>query len=363
MSVTVVDVKVWAHQASPRSTWVMVELVADGIRGVGELSDGATPDVLLAAAGSVSSVVTGRPLDQARTMLRAHLEGQDTFLWSTVLGGYEAAFADLLARLEGRSLSASLGLGEPRPVRLYANINRRFGGDGADAIVAAAVDAAGNGFSAVKVAPFLDNHARGMSGARLIDAGLELVARVRAAIPGDVQLMVDCHHLVPAGCGETVARELLTLDPHWVEDLVDVRDRPALEAAADTGLALAAGEHIWDPAVAAAACAGGPLRYWLVDPKHAGGPVGVARIAAAVGGTELTFHNPSGPVGTAHAAQLAGLAGATTWLEYAWGETDRYALLEPAETVRDGVLYPAGPGIGCAPRIPHDAREPERSEL
>ena len=329
---------VWSHQASPRSTWAMVELVADGMRGVGELSDGAPLDTLVAAARSMSSIVIGLPLGQARSALRRRLEelraagdAQGAFLWSTVLGGYEAAFADLLARLDGRALSTSLGLGEPRPVRLYANLNRRYGGDGPDVIVAEAMHAASNGFPALKVACFLDNHARGLSGGRLIDAGLDLVARVREAIPSTVQLMVDCHHLVAA-------------------NLVDVSDRPALEAAAATGLSLAAGEHIWDPEVAAAACATGALQYWLADPKHAGGPAGVVRIAEAVEGVQLTFHNPSGPVGTAHAAHLAGLAGPTTWLEFGWGEADRTGFLEPAETVAAGFMQPTGPGIGCRPR-------------
>ncbi|MFG1625259.1 enolase C-terminal domain-like protein [Kribbella sp. NPDC049227] len=349
------SVEVWSHQASRRSAWVMVEVVADGTRGVGELSDGAPLDILVNAARSVSSVVIGLPLDVARTTLRRQLEklrtaGEDAFLWSTVLGGYEAAFADLQARLEGRPLSTSLGLGEPQPVRLYANLNRTYGGDGPEAILAAALDATSNGFPALKVAPFLDNQARGMRGAQLIDAGIELVARVRDALPSDVQLMVDCHHLVPAELLDVVVRELAPMGLHWVEDLVPIGDRSGMERAAAGGLALAAGEHIWNPEAAAAACATGALRYWLVDPKHAGGPVGVARIAEAVEGTQLTFHNPSGPIGTAHAAHLAGLAGTTTWLEFAWGEADRTAFVEPAEPVNDGIIRPAGPGIGCRPR-------------
>lgn len=355
--------RVWSHRASRRSTWVMVEVQADGVRGVGELSDGAPPGTLLTAARSVHSAVVGRSLQQARTELRRRLgamrAAQDAFLWSTVLGGYEAAFADLLARLEGRALSASLGLGEPRPVRLYANLNRTFGADGPDAIVAEALRAAGDGYRAVKVAPFLDNHAAGLSGSRLIAEGLSLVGRVRDVLPRDVHLMVDCHHLVPADLLPAVVRELAPLGLYWVEDLVPVGDRSAIEHAAAAGLPLATGEHIWSPETAAAACADGAFRYWLVDPKHAGGPPGVARIAEAVAGTQLTFHNPSGPVGTAHAAQLAALGGPATWLELARGEADRAGLLEPPEAVADGTLRPAGPGIGGLPHLDPE-QDPEQ---
>ncbi|HEY3512623.1 enolase C-terminal domain-like protein [Kribbella sp. NPDC051137] len=324
---------VWTHRPSSRSTWVLAEVVADGIHGVGELSDGGPLDELLAAAESVRTSLVGRSVAQARTELG---RPADSFLSSTVRGGFAAAVADLTARLEGRSLSESLGLGAPRPVRLYANLNRRFGADGAETIVAEALRAVGNGFTAVKVAPFLDNHARGLTGTRLIDAGLELVTKVRAALPDDVRLMVDCHHLVPAA---DVVPELAALELHWVEDLVPLGDRAAVESAVAAGLSLAGGEHVWQPAVAAASCGG--LAYWLVDPKHAGGPDGVRRIAEAIGETQLTFHNPSGPVGTAHAAQLAGLMGADGWLEYAWGEAAPVG----------GTLRPEGPGIGPVRRV------------
>ena len=363
-------VTVWSHPASRRSTWVMVQVVADGVRGVGELSDGGPVQPLMAAARSVHGAATGIAVQDAREAVRRLLENRrasaddesGAFLWSTVLGGYESAFADLTARLDRRPLSAALGLGETAPVRAYANLNRRFGADGPEVVTSEAVRAVAHGYRAVKIAPFSGAHALGLVGVEMIRTGVELVSSVRAAIPRDTLLMVDCHHLVPVDLVGVVARELAPLGVHWVEDLVDVTDRDALRVAAATDLPLAAGEHVWDPSVAAAACATGALEYWLLDPKHAGGPVGAARIADAVDGIALTFHNPSGPVGTAHAAHLAGLAGDTTWLELAWGEEDRTSFLDPAETVAKGALMPAsGPGIGCSPRNTPDNVSPGRA--
>ncbi len=359
-------VAVWSHAASRRSTWVMVQIVADGVRGVGELSDGGAVDPLVAAARAVHGAIVGLTVGQARTAVRrlvgdrraAATDRRDLFLWSTVLGGYESAFADLAARLAGRPLSAALGLGAPGPVRAYANVNRRFGADGPEVVVAEAVRAARDGYPAVKIAPFTGMQRPGATGAR-VRAGLSLVSRVRAAIPAATLLMVDCHHLVPLALVDRVARDLAQLDVHWVEDLVDVRDPAALHLAASAGIPLAGGEHIGEPSAARIACATGALSYWLVDPKHAGGPDGVARIAEAVEGAVLTFHNPSGPVGTAHAAQLAALGGGgdMTWLEVAWGEPDRADFLDPGEAVVAGRFRPAtGPGIGCVPRRrPDDA--------
>jgi galactonate dehydratase len=358
------DVTVWSHPASRRSTWVMVQVAAGGVHGVGELSDGGPAASLVAAARSVTGAATGRPVRQAREAVRRLLERRrmsaatngSAFMWSTVLGGYESAFADLTARLARRPLSVELGLGEAGPVRAYANLNRRFGAEGTETVTAEAVRAAVHGYPAVKIAPFSGAHARGKVGAEMVRDGLDLAATVRAAVPPDTLLMVDCHNLVPRDLVGVVGRELAQLGVHWVEDLVDITDPDALQSAAAANVPLAGGEHVWDPSVAAAACGTGALAYWLLDPKHAGGPVGAARMAEAVDGTRLTFHNPSGPVGTAHAAHLAGLAGDTTWLEIAWGEEDRTSFLDPAETVTAGAFVPtAGPGIGCSPRrLPQD---------
>jgi galactonate dehydratase len=70
----------------------------------------------------------------------------------------------------------------------------------------------------------------------------------------------------------------------------------------------------------------------------------------------VSYHNPSGPVGTAHAAHLAALTPRLTWLEYAWGEPERAGYLSPAETVDNGCLWVSdGPGIGVA--LSEDATE------
>lgn len=354
----VTGVRTWSHTASPRSTWVMVQVTAGDVVGLGELSDGGHASRLERAARSVVGAVTGHPVGAARAAVRDLLTARreaehdidEALLWSTVLGGLESAFADLEARAQGIALSASLGLGGPRPVRVYANLNRRWGGESADVVCDEARRAVSEGYAAVKIAPFSWASHQG-SRRSLVARALTLTRRVRDAVPAGTALMVDCHQLVPADLVGEVLRGLAPCDPLWVEDLVDVHDAAALRAAAlQTELPLAAGEHVWDPALARKACASGALTYWLVDPKHAGGPDGTARMAEAADGTCLTFHNPSGPVGTAHAAHLAALGGQDTWLEVAFGEADRAAYLDPPERLVDGRWQPAtGSGIGAVP--------------
>lgn len=353
----VTTASVWSVTASSRSTWVMVSVAAGGLRGVGELSDGGPLADLVEAARAAAALVEGLDVDVARRAITTELERRRrdaanpalAFLWSTVLGGYASAIADLEARLSGRSLSAFLGLGEPIPVRAYANLNRRWGGT--DEVVGEATKAAASGLMAVKVAPFTALAAGGTLDRAHLLQGLERVRSTREALPAGTLLMVDCHHRVPADLFAVIAKGLAPLNPYWVEDLVDVTDPSALRAAATTvNLPLAGGEHVWDPRVAATASATGALDFWLLDPKHAGGPVGAARIAGAVSSAMVTFHNPSGPVGTAHAVHLAGIAAEQTWLELPWGEHDGAAFRGAAELVEGGRLRAApGPGAGCLP--------------
>lgn len=351
-------VSVWSVVASARSTWVLVSVSADGVSGIGELSDGGPVRELVLAARSAAALIEGREVRSARAHLGEALElrrdsagtAAAQFLWSTVLGGLASALADLEARLSGRPLSVALGLGDPAPVRAYANLNRRWGGG--DELVTQAARATAAGLTAVKVAPFTALAPGRELGAAEVREGLDLVRATRDAVPAGTLLMVDCHHRVPSDLFGQVATGLAPLDPYWVEDLVDVTEPDALRAAARAvDLPLAGGEHVWDPQVAASAVATGALDYWLLDPKHSGGPVGASRIAEAVTSVVLTFHNPSGPVGTAHAVHLAGLAPEQTWLELPWGEHEDAAFVDAPQLVSGGRLQAAaGPGIGCLPK-------------
>ncbi len=352
-----------SHRSSARSVWLSLEAhAADATVGIAECSDGGTPGATADVIRVLEQYVVGRPADADRSALRAEVDrrrravgGAEALLWSTAWGGLESALDDLTARQLGLPLSTYLGLGDPRPVAVYANLNRRWGGHGPAAVVAAAAAAGRDGFTAVKIAPF---PAPGQPAARdQIDSGIAVVDAVRDVLPASTLLMVDLHHLVPMARLEQALRLLEPRRIHWVEDAVDVRDLAGLRhIASTTSIPLAGGEHVWDPETVEAACATGALGYWLVDPKHAGGPHGTRALLDLTGDTKVTFHNPSGPVGTAHAAQLTALGTGVRWLELAYGESDRTGMLDPPEDVRDGILHPApGPGIG-AMAVPRSAR-------
>lgn len=341
------------HTGSEHSTWTVVALTSStGRVGLGECSDGGTAAFVTAGLATLCHHVIGArvtgdrdPLRTAVDTLRHASDGLTALGWSTLWGGIEAAWDDLAAREQGVPLHEHLGLPPAPPVRLYANINRRWGASGTAAIVAATRSATAAGLSAVKIAPF--DPWRGT--ADVVSAGLAVVDMVRAAVPPDTLLMIDCHRSLPAAALPAAMVELQARSVYWVEDALDVRDTIGLQRLRDTAdVPMAGGEHEWDPEVVSAACSSGALDFWLIDPKHAGGPYGTTVLAGCVGNVTLTFHNPSGPIGTLHAVHLAGLSERPIWLEFAWAGSDRADYLTPPEIVDRGLLtVPDGPGIGA----------------
>lgn len=93
--------------------------------------------------------------------------------------------------------------------------------------------------------------------------------------------------------------------------------------------------------------------------KHAGGPRAALDLTRRTRGTaRISFHNPSGPVATLHAAQLAPTdAAVAERLEFAYGEVPwRSDVVHGAERVRDGRLtLPDAPGIGLELDTDHPA--------
>jgi galactonate dehydratase len=342
------------HRASSRSTWTVVRVVAgSGLVGVGECSDSGDSTVLGAAVDAAVAALLGRPVDSDRTALRTWLcrrrrtaDRATGFAWSTALGGLEAAFEDLLARYASVSLAEHLGSTSAAQVRMYANLNRVCGDRGPEGLATAARQAAGEGFPAVKIAPFSAVGHHRVEDA--VPAGLAVIDAVQAALPNGTALMIDCHCRLDDRALRTALPELAARGVFWVEDAVSPHDLGRLGWLREqTSLPLAAGEHEWDPAVVEASCATGAVDFWLIDPKHAGGPRATQRLLGLTGDAAVSYHNPSGPVGTVYAAQLSTLSSRLTWLEYAWGEPDRAAYLSPVEKVESGALVvPDGPGVG-----------------
>jgi galactonate dehydratase len=319
--------RLYRVDVSPRTDWMVLRLDEAGLTGWGECSDGGTPEAI---AGRLAAVARGEDPDPG------------SFLSTTVRGAIEQARCDLAARRAGVPLWKWLGGSDPGPVPVYANLNRVPGGREPGEVAATARAAVAAGFSRVKLAPF------DVPGDRpLPELGLARVRAVRAAVGPDVEIMIDCHERLPLDDLEPVLGALAALRPAWLEDAAGIGDLPGLRRLrALWPLRLAGGEFA--SAAGEVRAAGGLLDVVMPDVKHAGGVRAALELAraAADGGAEVSFHNPSGPVATAFSAHLTGVVPGV--LEYMFGEADwRPGVARPAERLRDGLLHlPDGPGAG-----------------
>jgi galactonate dehydratase len=205
--------------------------------------------------------------------------------------------------------------------------------------------AVADGFTAIKCAPF-DVPVAGMS---TLQAGLARVAALRAAVGEGVALMVDCHERVPLSALEPLLPAIALLDVTWLEEAVPASDIAGLRRIREASdMRIAGGEFVGESVELAPAVEQRLLDVVMPDVKHAGGLLSAAALARAFAATEVSPHNPSGPIATAASAHLFAAVPNTAILEYAYGEVDwRPELLSGDETVRDGQLVvPTGPGLG-----------------
>jgi galactonate dehydratase len=348
----IVDVDLLLRRVSARTTWQVLRLrTADGVVGLGECSDAAAPAAVRRAVVTVRNDLVGRDCLEAGAVLTATRRRRDrastrpeAFLWSTLLGALDCALLDLAARYREVPLHEVVGGEAVGAVPLYANLNRGQHDRSPRSFAVAAGEAETAGFGAVKIAPFDGPH-----DGDPVECGLEIVHAVRERLRTTTSLMVDVHHRLTPRQLDRALPALESCGLTWLEDAVDVLDEAALTALAGrTRIPLAGGEHLWHPREVARACRPGVLAYLLVDAKHAGGPTQVVRLLEEAGDTDVTFHNPSGPVGTALSAHLTGLRPPGVLVELAYGEPgDRSGTVTPAECVAGGTLTVDGsPGLG-----------------
>jgi galactonate dehydratase len=354
-STAVTDVRLRRFVATPRSTWMFLEVeTAEGITGTGECSDSGLPGRVPRAVTQVAERVRGSDAltdredvcEGLRRDCDALADPRERFMLRTVIGGLDMALSDIAARAAGVPLWRWLGGDARERVPVYANINRSGGRRRPQDFAAKAAAAVADGHDKVKVAPF---DGPPLPGATIVETGIAIVAAIREAIGGTRALMIDAHHKLDR---EQLAAALPRLDElgiAWIEDAVDVTDPKAVRwLAGHTGVPIAGGETLHTTRQLDAALATGELRVLLLDPKYTAGPTRLKRLAERVSGVDVTYHNPCGPISTAVCSQLATIHPEVTLVELMYGEdVDRPAVVDPPERV-EGASLPisSAPGIG-----------------
>lgn len=356
MQITGIDVH--AVRVNHRGDWVFVVLrTDDGLTGLGEASHGGdarTPALLLERC---FPVLRGQDPRQPRPLIAALWPLAVDHATATALSACEQALWDLAGKAAGVPVSHLLGTPRSRPLPLYANINRATVDRSPAGFVATATAAAGEGFAAVKLAPFdgmPPGSAATPAGAALVDHGLACVTAVRQALASDVEVLVDCHSHFDVPTALRVAGRFRELGVIWFEEPVPTPDLAALRQvrAAVTDLALIGGEALFGPESFRPYFEAGVWDVAMPDVKHCGGLEALLAIAALAGerGVTTAPHNPSGPVATAASAQAMLVLPHPGRLEYAWGEVPwRASLVCPTERIADGHLQVSdAPGLGVA---------------
>ncbi len=241
---------------------------------------------------------------------------------------------------------------------VYANINRATSDHTPEgfAATAAASVADGNGFGALKAAPF-DGFPPASAGPQEVEAATDLgvacVEAIRDAVGPSIEIKIDCHSFFDVERSISVARRLEPQRLSWYEEPIpptQVENTRTIKNAISQPMA--GGEFLFGMSGFDELCCRQAVDVIMPDVKHCGGLQEgrniAALAAAALHNVAVSPHNPSGRVSTFASAQLCAGMPNFDILEYQWGEVDwRSDLVTPPERFENGTIaVPDGPGLG-----------------
>jgi len=338
-------------EAIPAGSACYVRVTADdGTYGVGESTFFGWPTAVAEIVKSFEPYLQGRdPLDVEHHWLA--LYRALSFRGMAVTGAISAV-DQALWDLKGKHFDAPvwqlLGGRARRAVRAMRVVDTGT----ADEVVAAARRAVEvEGYTALKILLFQDEHHMLRQAARIDDLVLRFAA-IRETVGWEIDLGVELHRNMNAGDAVLLCAELARFRPLFVEDPIPPDSVAGLRAfAAKVGLPVAAGERnttIWEfaeylerPGVA----------YVRPDVGIAGGITHVKKICAlaeSVNAGVLPHAVPSGPIAVAAHVQLGMCVPNWELQEHVPQDAPAWTdLVDSVIEVRDGYLIaPDRPGLG-----------------
>ena len=226
LSISTVGIRV-----NHRGDWLHVVVETDaGITGIGEASQSGNDALCAAAVGQFARLLAGedpRRIAKIRQKLRRKDGGS---FYNTALSALEQALGHYGA-VAGVAFTPPVrrrGQGPDPPLCQHQPPRR---GPLAQGFARAAKQAADEGFTAVKMAPFdeLRPPYRYRTGPKADwRPGVERVRAVRKAIGDGVELAVDCHSRMDVSLAVTVGQELADVDLFWYEEPVSYSDSEGL---------------------------------------------------------------------------------------------------------------------------------------
>ncbi len=215
-----------------------------GLVGLGECGLWAHHPEVATALTELADYFVGKPAGtmehhyQAVTR-DAHFGGP---VLAAALSGIDIALWDLLGQEMGKPVHQLLGGAVRQKVRVFAHVT----GDTVDQHVAHARQAVAAGYTSLRVMPFLAGWEERSASAYIGEAA-EIIARVREAVGGTIDLGVELHRNF--GPEETIvlAREIAPFRILYLEDPVAPESLEALRyVARHVDIPIAAGERLWN---------------------------------------------------------------------------------------------------------------------
>jgi galactonate dehydratase len=280
-------------------------------------------------------------------LIRDQYQGGSTVL--TAISGVEIACWDLIGKACGQPVYKLLG-GRARD-RLPAYANGWYGGARTpDDYAAKAREVVARGYRAMKFDPF------GVAWKEMPRGEMELaeqiVAAVRDAVGDDVELMIEVHGRLSAGCAIEMGRRLAPYLPAWYEEPVAPL---SLELHSEVKAALpfpiAAGERLYTLEEFARLIALRGCDVLQPDLAHCGGLAVGKKIAALAQAHDITVapHCSIGPVALAAAVHF-GWSTPNVLIQENFADYDvswRSELVHGGPAAKNGEFAaPDGPGLG-----------------
>ena len=301
MKITEVSTQVVGN---PWKNWIFVELKTDeGVTGLGEATGGLETAPIEAQVRELGGLVVGEDPRNPGALWQKMYKAK--FLnGSPAMSGIEIACWDILGKTLNAPLWQLLG-GRQRPkLRAYANGWYRGPRD-PGFFAEAATRVKEMGYTALKFDPFGAAY-------RVLDRAEEalsigLVAAVRSAVGGDVDLCIEGHDRFDVPTAIRVARWLEEFRPMWFETPVMSTDvRQTVEVARRVEVAIAAGERYRRLSEIQDLVADRAVAIVQPEPMNIGGVSGAVKAAAIAESCEasVALHQAQSPLCTAVNAHL-----------------------------------------------------------
>lgn len=335
--------------------WLFLKIETDeGIAGWGEPIVEGRAHTVAAAVEELSDYLIGKDPRHIEDHWNVLYRGgfyRGGAVHMSALAGIDQALWDIKGKALGVPVADLLG----GPVRDKIRVYSWIGGDRPDDTAAAARDAVGRGFTAVKMngteeLQFIDTYDK-------VERALANVAAVREAVGPHVGIGVDFHGRVHKPMAKVLIRELEPYKLMFIEEPVLSENYEALkELAPLSSTPIALGERLFSRWDFKRILSEGYVDVIQPDASHAGGITETRKIASMAEAYDvaLALHCPLGPIALAACLQLDAVCYNAFIQEQSLGihynqSNDLLDYVKQAEVFAYEAGYvtiPRGPGLG-----------------